>query len=408
MKFLLKIYSIWLIANEKSKILYVLAKNQSMKILHTISNLNTSSGGPSTSVYCLLKGLQQNEFKADVLTIAPKNATDVFIGNDEFIKVVPNDAKTSLIYSHNFRNYLKDNKEYNLYHANGLWTDPTHATVQYALKQNKPCIITPRGMLYPQALLVSHWKKRLTLSLFQYKDLKHAACLHATCNQEMQHFRNFGLLNPIAVVPNCLPIDVSVQPRTSENIVKQFGFVGRLNRIKNIEALLKAWLTLSNTTKDAKLAIVGSGDNAYEIELQKYVVNHKIKNISFTGFLSGEALYQKIRSLDYLVLPSHTENFGMVIPEALIKGVPVIASKGTPWEELNTHNCGWWIDNDIDTLTETIKKAINTPESIRIEMGKRGQELVKNNYSIEVVAKKMIRLYEWILHGGEKPEFVYY
>jgi glycosyltransferase involved in cell wall biosynthesis len=61
----------------------------------------------------------------------------------------------------------------------------------------------------------------------------------------------------------------------------------------------------------------------------------------------------------------------------------------------------------VDTLAETIQKAINTSENERLEMGKRGQELVKNNYSIEVIAKKMIRLYEWVLNGGEKPEFVY-
>jgi glycosyltransferase involved in cell wall biosynthesis len=61
----------------------------------------------------------------------------------------------------------------------------------------------------------------------------------------------------------------------------------------------------------------------------------------------------------------------------------------------------------MDTLAETIQKAIETPEDERIKMGKRGRELVKNSYSIEIVAKKMIRLYNWILNGGEKPEFVY-
>jgi glycosyltransferase involved in cell wall biosynthesis len=108
-----------------------------------------------------------------------------------------------------------------------------------------------------------------------------------------------------------------------------------------------------------------------------------------------------------LVVPSDFENFGMIIPEALIQGIPVIASKGAPWEELNTHHCGWWVDNDVDTLAATIDKAIHLPENDRIEMGKRGQKLVKNNYSVEVVSKKMIQLYNWILTGGEKPEFVY-
>jgi glycosyltransferase involved in cell wall biosynthesis len=123
--------------------------------------------------------------------------------------------------------------------------------------------------------------------------------------------------------------------------------------------------------------------------------------------LTGEAKENALNSLSYLIVPSDFENFGMIIPEALIKGIPVIASKGTPWEELNTHRCGWWVENDVDTLAASIQKAMDMPENERIEMGKRGQELVKNNYSVEVVAKKMIRLYDWILNGGEKPEFVY-
>jgi glycosyltransferase involved in cell wall biosynthesis len=97
----------------------------------------------------------------------------------------------------------------------------------------------------------------------------------------------------------------------------------------------------------------------------------------------------------------------MVVPEALIKGIPVIASKGTPWEELDAHHCGWWVDNGVGTLTATIEEAIRTPEDKRREMGQNGQKLVKENYSVEVVAKKMVRLYEWILNGEERPEFVY-
>jgi glycosyltransferase involved in cell wall biosynthesis len=107
------------------------------------------------------------------------------------------------------------------------------------------------------------------------------------------------------------------------------------------------------------------------------------------------------------VVPSDFENFGMIIPEALICGIPVIASKGTPWKELKTHNCGWWVDNDVNTLADIVQRAINLPEETRQEMGKRGQELIKNNYSVEVVSKKMIQLYNWILNYVEKPEFVY-
>lgn len=98
---------------------------------------------------------------------------------------------------------------------------------------------------------------------------------------------------------------------------------------------------------------------------------------------------------------------GNIITEALIKGIPVIASKGTPWQELNIYHCGWWVDNDVDTLAVTIRKALELSEEERIAMGERGRELVKENYSVEMVGKKMKELYKWILYGGQKPEFVY-
>lgn len=111
--------------------------------------------------------------------------------------------------------------------------------------------------------------------------------------------------------------------------------------------------------------------------------------------------------LSYLIVPSDFENFGNIITEAMVHGIPVIASKGTPWQELNMHHCGWWVDNDVDTLAATIREALALSEEERIAMGKRGQQLVKENYSVEMVALKMKELYEWILYGGEKPEFVY-
>ena len=108
-----------------------------------------------------------------------------------------------------------------------------------------------------------------------------------------------------------------------------------------------------------------------------------MNNITFTGFIEQELLKELIPQFDYLVLPSKSENFGMVVPEALINGVPVLASKGTPWEELNTHQCGWWYNQD--ELSDVLIQAIQLSESNRIEMGRRGRKLGKEKYSIVIV-----------------------
>lgn len=377
-----------------------------MKILHTISGLDVNSGGPTSCTYNLIKELRKTGIEADILTLKPRTSLGKIVGTDNFIIAVENDARTPFEYSKNFRSYLQFDLNYELYHGNGLWTYPTHITAKTARKNNKPCIIAPHGMLYPQGLAVSAWKKKLALKLFQQHDLESVSCLQATCKDELQHIRACNLKTPVAIIPNGLPINTSHTPRKTANAIRRFAFVGRINRIKNIDRLLIAWQKLADHTRDCELLIVGDGDPVYKNELIAYATSHGLKNVRFTGFISGDELSQMIQSLDFQVLPSKSENFGMVVPEALIQGVPVIASTGTPWQELNTCGCGWWVENDLHTLADALLAAIRTAETDRLSMGERGRTLVMKNYSIASVSKKMITLYKWLLNGGPVPAFV--
>ena len=378
-----------------------------MKILHTISGLNISSGGPTSCTYNLIKGLRDEGIEADILTLMPRDDSDKIIEDDSFIKALPNDARTPLVYSSNFRRYLSSHIGYDLYHANGLWTCPTHFTAEIAKKQNKPCVIAPHGMLYPQALQVSAWKKKIVSTVFQRKDLETASCLQATCMAELEHIRAFGLNNPVAVIPNGLVIDDSLEIRKTSNSVRRFAFVGRLNRIKNVDLLLSAWSKLGDKTRNCELLIIGDGDTAYKKELEEFATANKLNNVRFLGFIMGKDLQKLVHSIDFQILPSKSENFGMVVPEALIQGVPVIASKGTPWSDLATFDCGWWVDNDIDTLISTLLIAINLSEQDRLGMGERGRTLVLRHYSIKSVSLRMKQLYEWLVYKNIKPEYVY-
>ncbi|MDR0606125.1 MAG: glycosyltransferase [Bacteroidales bacterium] len=373
------------------------------KILHAISSLGINNGGPSQSVYYTVKGLREQGLDADILTYQPAK-NDKFISNESYIIALRN-KNLPFAYSSEYKQFLQKNF-YDIYHAQGIWQYPIFVITKLARKYKKPYIITPRGMLYPQSLAISKLKKQLFLNLFLINDLNKAAVVHATCLEEMQHLRSLRIKSPIAVIPNPVNLPITnCKLRIANN--KKIAYLGRVHPRKNIERLLYAWNNLDLDKTNAELIIIGDGDVNYIKFLKAEQQRLNLKNIVFTGFLAGEVKENAISSLSYLVVPSDFENFGMIIPEALIHGVPVIASKGTPWEELNTHNCGWWVDNDVDTLTTTIEKAIRLPEKERLAMGKRGQELIKNNYSVEIVAKKMIRLYEWILNGGEKPEFVY-
>lgn len=111
--------------------------------------------------------------------------------------------------------------------------------------------------------------------------------------------------------------------------------------------------------------------------------------------------------IDALFVPSDMENFGMIIPEALIVGTPVMASLGTPWEALNTERCGWWRNNSPESIAAVIDELYSMTKEERLMMGKRGRDYILRTYASDIVAKQMLELYKWIGGESDKPKFVY-
>lgn len=374
-----------------------------MNILNTISSLGVNSGGPSFSVNLTVSALNDLGVKTNILTFEAVEA-DTLICDAKYIHTIAQGNESRFGYSTAYRNYI-NNSEYDLYHIQGAWQYHAYITAKLARRKLKPYIITPRGMLYPQALQSSAFIKRLSLGLFQMNDLQKAACIHATCIEEMNQLRRLGIKSPIAVIANPIRFDKTVADRAPLNKMR-IGFLGRLHERKNVERLIYAWANLTDITKECELVIIGAGDDSYLEFLRKEAKRLNLDNVAFTGFLSGREKEDALSSISFLAVPSDFENFGNIVTEALVRGVPVIASKGTPWEELNTHRCGWWVDNDVDTIANTIREALSLSETERTTMGERGKKLIAENYTVDIVADKMKMLYNWIINGGTKPDFV--
>lgn len=375
-----------------------------MKFLQTIANLGIHSGGTTTCIYDLLLAMHHINDNVDLMTL---HTSDIVGHGENWIKALSNDVITPYEYSRNVKCFLK-HSNYDLYHTNGMWLYCNHATCCIARKKNKPYIITPHGMLYPQALARSAWKKKLMLTIGGInKDLRLADCIHCTCLEEMKHYRDLGYKNPVAVIPNPVPVPSFIDELTSERKIKRIGFLGRLHPRKNVEALLDAWILLGTKVKDAQLVIMGKGDFAYEKILKEKVKQSGIMNVEFAGFVNGREKFERLASLTTLCVPSDFENFGMIVTEALSVGTPVIASLGTPWQELNTEHCGYWVANDIKTLAETIEQVLSLPEDEIRCIGENGKKLVREKYQDIQVAKKMIELYDWLATEEKEPEFVY-
>ena len=375
-----------------------------MEVLQTIAGFGAHSGGTSTCTYDLLSAMHYIDCKVDLMTI---QSIDLIGKGEAWIKALPNDAITPYGYSRNINRFLKQS-DYDLYHTNGMWMHCNHATCATARQKDKPYIITPHGMLHPQAMKRSAWKKNIILSVGgANKDLKLANCIHVTCREEMNNYRNLGYKNPVAIIPNPFSAPLFLNEIKNNRNLQRIGFLGRLYPYKKVDALIDAWISLGTAVKEAQLVIMGKGELKYEQMLKERVRQHGLRNVEFAGFVTGREKFERLASLTALCVPSDFENFGMIVTEALSVGTPVIASLGTPWEELNKEHCGYWVRNDVSTLAETINTVLNLPDDEICRMGENGKNLVRHKYQDTQVALMMKQLYEWILDGGKKPKFIY-
>lgn len=375
-----------------------------MKVLHS-GTLDVNAGGPAMSTYNTLWGLQHLNVDAEII-MYPLSPNGRLRGTEVPIHYAKSPIDRKLLLSFTYKNEIRALDDYDIYHAQGIWQYPTYAIADVAKEKKRPYLITPRGMLYPQDIAKSStFFKKLSLKIRLLNDLNKAACVHVTCKDEMNYCRQLGVTSPIAIIPN--PVEIKTYPLDKTDDVFRLGYLGRLSPRKNVEGLIYAFAELGNEAKEAELLIIGGGDEKYEHFLKNEVKRLQLQNVRFAGFLSGEEKDKAIASCSVLAMPSEFENLGNVILEGLVRGIPCIATTGSPWEELNTHHCGWWVEYNQSAITNAVKQAINTTPDILKEMGDKGKELMIKNYSIESVAYKMKSLYSWILGEEKKPNFVY-
>lgn len=375
-----------------------------MKVLHS-GTFDVNAGGPAMSTYLTMLGLRQLGIEAELFMYLL--STDGRLRGEKVpvhYASAPMDKK--LLYSLKYKREMLSLGDYDIYHAQGVWQYPTYALADVARKKGKPYIITPRGMLYPQDIAKSNKAfKELSLKIRLLRDLNHAACVQVTCKDEMSHCRNLGVTAPVAIIAN--PVEISDYTHEKKDNIFRVGYLGRLSPRKNVEGLIYAFSELGDKTRNAELLIIGGGDSNYEAFLKSEVARLKLTNVRFVGFLSGDEKAEAIASVSVMAMPSEFENLGNVILEGLVRGIPCIATTGSPWEELATHQCGWWVEYTQEAITAAVAAALNTPQSELTAMGKRGRTLMEQNYSVEAVGEKMKQLYEWVLTKNNKPEFVY-
>lgn len=305
---------------------------------------------------------------------------------------------------------------YQILHQHSIWLCVSRVTIRWRSKFDRPTVITPHGTLEDFVLKRSKWKKRLALIAYEMDNLKNATCLQATAENEAISFRRFGLKNPIAIIANGISEDWHQSDGDTQKFRKQFSiprecrlllFLSRIHPTKGLPMLFEAMAQLSYMLDNWLLVIAGSEESGYQSELEQQIEKLGLSNrVIFVGSLHGSEKRDAFAAADVFVLPTHSENFGIVIAEALGAGVPVITTKGAPWKDLQTYNCGWWVNVSVDAIREALLEATQSPKEELVAMGQRGRMLVSDKYIWPKVAAQSLQLYKWLLGQESRPGFV--
>jgi glycosyltransferase involved in cell wall biosynthesis len=174
-------------------------------------------------------------------------------------------------------------------------------------------------------------------------------------------------------------------------------FLGRIHPKKGLDILAEAFGKIIRKQHNASLLIVGPDSDSYRSKIEKILAREGVLDKAiFTGTLTGNHKLAALSRADIFVLPSHSEGFSMSILEAMGCGLPVVITKQCHFPEVEQMQAGKIIDGDATELSEIIMELLNNPQLCR-KMGKAGQKLVRDKYTWDEVADKMIGVYEEIL-----------
>lgn len=316
---------------------------------------------------------------------------------------------SSLAYSKDLPNILKDIHP-DIIHSQGIWMYNSKAALYGKKKLHAKTIITPRGMLDPWAIKNSHWKKVIAGWFFENENLRNADCIHALNHSEYESIRAYGLVNPVAIIPNGFNIPKEVEyDRNKEK--KVLLFIGRIHPKKGIAELLEGLQIVKydnpGILDHLQVRIAGWDQMGHTDELKAKCSEYGLNEVvSFIGPVLGKDKENELCKADAFVLTSFSEGLPMSVLEAWAYKLPVIMTDQCNLPDGFESKSSIRVTTKPESIAAGLEKLFKMSDEERDKMGENGYRLVENKYTWDKIADQTIQLYDWLLHGGEKPEFV--
>ncbi|MEZ4909312.1 MAG: glycosyltransferase [Saprospiraceae bacterium] len=310
---------------------------------------------------------------------------------------------------------FKKKDDFDIIHQHGLWLPISFVGLLFHSKTTKK-VISPHGFLNENALAISPIKKKLSAKLYENRNLRSSDCLHACSVFEADFFRAYGLKQDIALIPNGVEDDFvyskgnteafKLKHEISDN--KVMLFLSRIHPSKGLELLLRLIASVKDEFNKWRLVVAGIDELNHEAELKNLAKELEIDHlIKFVGPVFGQEKVDAFDASDVFVLPTDTENFGIVVAQALARKKPVITTTEAPWKELVDFSCGWWIPKTEVAFKDTLNMVLKLPAEELEQRGRNGFNLVKKNYLWSELTHRTIELYDYLLNPSlGKPTFI--
>ncbi|TAK65312.1 glycosyltransferase [Methylobacter sp.] len=379
-----------------------------MKILHIIRSVNPEGGGPIEGVMQLARVKQDHGHSVEVLSL---DAPD-----DSSVKECPlpvhalGPGRGIYGYNSKFKPWLRAHlQDYDVFIINGIWQYHSFASHSVLKSLNRRYYLFTHGMLDPwfkHRYPLKHLKKWLYWPWGEYPVIRDAKNVLFTCEDEKVLARqSFWLYRCNEKVVNYGTAghtgNADEQRRLFlENFPHLQGkrfllFLSRIHPKKGVDLLIEAFAKTSKDQPDLELVIAGPDQVGWQVELQQLAEKHGISDkITWTGMLKGDMKWGAFQTAEAFILPSHQENFGIVVAEALSCSLPVLISyKVNIWQEILEDNAGLEADDTLAGCVDLIRRWQQMDDNSKAEMRSNAYCCFINRFEITKAAMSLLNLF---------------
>lgn len=381
-----------------------------MRILHVVQSLDPSWGGIARVLPALTSELAASGDECRIATLeGGRFGTAPDVPGVEVMRCAPN-GKARLGHSREFsRRVVSWVRDADVVHLHGLWTAQNWATGRAVRKVGRPHVMTPHSMMMPWAWRRSWWKKRPVGWLFEHRNLRDAACLHALAEGEAESMRRLGFNLCIEVVANGVHTDTFADPPPADGLIDRFPelkdrrwllMLGRIHPQKGVAQALRACFDVLAASEDWHLVLAGPDEVGMQSMLEAAVARKGLSHrVTFTGMLERQDVLACLGRASLLLQISLSEGLSLSIIEALAGGLPVLISTACNMPEVQFRNAGRVVEPTRAAIAKELRELVALSDKALSAMGARGRKLAEDHYDWSGLIPKYRKMYERAVMG---------